>query len=279
MTESGKIVTIEAADEEVGRMIKLVVSDIDGTLLEDGGHELNPELFDVILKLRAAGMQFAAASGRQWASIEAVFEPIKEKIFYLSDNGAYVGMCGRNLFLNPIDRDLIHEMIRDIRAAGLTVLLSGPDQAYMDEDNPEFYRWLTEGYRFQVKQVRDLMQVEDQFIKISAYKKHDVEPATKELREKYGSRLKITISGDMWMDCMASGVNKGEAVKLLQESLGILPEETIAFGDQLNDMEMLKQAYYSFAIGNARPEVKAAARFQADTNVKDGVLKILKLLL
>ena len=117
-------------------MIKLVVSDIDGTLLEDGGHELNPELFDVILKLRAAGMQFAAASGRQWASIEAVFEPIKEKIFYLSDNGAYVGMCGRNLFLNPIDRDLIHEMIRDIRAAGLTVLLSGPDQAYMDEDNP-----------------------------------------------------------------------------------------------------------------------------------------------
>lgn len=279
MTESGKIVTIEAADEEVGRMIKLVVSDIDGTLLEDGGHELNPELFDVILKLRAAGMQFAAASGRQWASIEAVFEPIKEKIFYLSDNGAYVGMCGRNLFLNPIDRDLIHEMIRDIRAAGLTALLSGPDQAYMDEDNPEFYRWLTEGYRFQVKQVRDLMQVEDQFIKISAYKKHDVEPATKELREKYGSRLKITISGDMWMDCMASGVNKGEAVKLLQESLGILPEETIAFGDQLNDMEMLKQAYYSFAIGNARPEVKAAARFQADTNVKDGVLKILKLLL
>ena len=84
MTESGKIVTIEAADEEVGRMIKLVVSDIDGTLLEDGGHELNPELFDVILKLRAAGMQFAAASGRQWASIEAVFEPIKEKIFYTS---------------------------------------------------------------------------------------------------------------------------------------------------------------------------------------------------
>ena len=62
-------------------MIKLVVSDIDGTLLEDGGHELNPELFEVILKLREKGMQFAAASGRQWASIEQVFDPIKEKIF------------------------------------------------------------------------------------------------------------------------------------------------------------------------------------------------------
>ena len=45
-------------------MIKLIVSDIDGTLLRDGGNELNPELFDVILKLRKQGMQFAAATGK-----------------------------------------------------------------------------------------------------------------------------------------------------------------------------------------------------------------------
>lgn len=277
LTECMKIVTIEETEKEA-HMIKLIVSDIDGTLLTDGGHDLNPELFDVILNLRASGMQFAAASGRQWASIEAVFEPIKEKIFYLSDNGAYVGMCGRNLFLHTIDRNLIHEMIEDIRAAGLSVLLGGPNQAYIEGDNEEFYRWLVDGYKFQVKKVADLMKVEDQFIKISAYKKHGVEPATKNLREKYKDRLKIAISGDMWMDCMAVGVNKGEAVKLLQESLNIKPEETMVFGDQLNDLEMMKQAYYSFAVGNARPEVKKAARFQTDTNVRDGVLKILKLL-
>ena len=52
----------------------------------------------------------------------------------------------------------------------------------------------------------------------------------------------------------------------------------MVFGDQLNDIEMLGQAYYSFAVGNARPEVKKAARFLADTNVNDGVLKILRLL-
>ncbi len=259
-------------------MIKLIVSDIDGTLLEDGGHTLNPELLEVIRGLREDGMQFAAASGRQWASIEAVFEPIKEKIFYLSDNGAYVGMCGRNLFLSTIDRDLVHEMIRDIRAEGLIAMLSGPDVVYTDQEDEEFYRWLVEGYKFRVKQVEDLMEVEDQFIKISAYKKSDVEPATAGLRRKYGDRLKITISGDMWMDCMAVGVNKGAAVKLLQESLGISPKETMVFGDQLNDLEMMHQAYYSFAVGNARPEVKEAARFQTDTNTRNGVLKVLKLL-
>lgn len=259
-------------------MIKLVVTDIDGTLLEDGGHELNPELFDTILKLRAAGMQFAAASGRQWASIEAVFDPIKEKIFYVSDNGAYVGCHGRNLILNTIDRELALDMVRDIKAAGLDVLLSGPDVVYMDGDNEEFYQWLVNGYKFQVVRVPDLLEVEDSFIKVSAYRKTDIEGHTAEIREKYRDRLKITISGDMWMDCMALGISKGQAVQQLQESLNIKPEETMAFGDQLNDIEMLGQAYYSFAVGNARPEVKAAARFETDINVRDGVLKILKLL-
>lgn len=260
-------------------MIKLVVSDIDGTLLEDGGHKLNPELFDVILGLRKRGMQFAAASGRQWASIEAVFEPIKEKIFYLSDNGGYVGCCGRNLYLNPIDYDLVMRLAQDIRGEGLDVMLSGPDVVYMDSQDEAFYDWMVNGYKFRVKRVEDVLKVKDDFIKISAYRSTGIEPATERIRAKYGNQLKMTISGDMWLDCMALGVNKGQAVKLIQESLNIRPEETMVFGDQLNDVEMLNQAYYSFAIGNARPEVKAVARFEADINTRDGVLKVLKLLL
>ncbi len=63
-------------------MIKLIASDIDGTLVKDGCHDINPELYDVILKLREKGIQFAAASGRQWVSIESIFDPIKEKISY-----------------------------------------------------------------------------------------------------------------------------------------------------------------------------------------------------
>uniref|UniRef100_UPI0006CF58FB Cof-type HAD-IIB family hydrolase n=1 Tax=Clostridium sp. NkU-1 TaxID=1095009 RepID=UPI0006CF58FB len=260
-------------------MIKLIASDIDGTLVPDGGNELNPELYDVILKLRAKGIQFAAASGRQWLSIESIFEPIKEKVFYLSDNGAYVGLHGRRLYINPIERKTVMDMVQDVRNMdGLDVLICGPDVIYTETDNQEFLDWMVNGYRFHVKQVEDLTRVESEFIKVSVYRKTDVEAHTRTLREKYGDRLKMTLAGDMWLDCMRPGINKGQAVKLLQESLGIKPEETMAFGDQLNDIEMLKQAYYSFAVGNAREEVKAAARFRTDTNVNDGVLKILKLL-
>ncbi|MCI9360105.1 MAG: HAD family phosphatase [Hungatella sp.] len=261
-------------------MIKLIASDIDGTLVTDGTNKVNPEIFEVVLKLKEKGIQFAAASGRQWVSIERLFEPVKERIFYLSDNGAYVGCHGRNLFLNTIDRELALEMVEDIKKEPeLEVMLSGPDVVYMDTKDQEFVDWIIDGYKFQVKLVEDVREVDDRFIKVSAYKKHGVQEATKEIRKKYENRMKVTISGDMWMDCMALGVCKGQAIEVLQKGLDIKPEETMAFGDQLNDVEMLGRAYYSFAVGNARPEVKAAARFQTDTNRNDGVLKILKMLL
>jgi Cof subfamily protein (haloacid dehalogenase superfamily) len=261
-------------------MIKLIASDIDGTLVTDGSNEVNPELFDVILKLRAKGIQFAAASGRQWASIESIFDPIKEKIFYLSDNGAYVGCHGRNLFINTIERQTVMDMVQEVRKTeGLDVMVSGPDVVYLETKDQEFLDWLINGYKFRVQCVEDLTKVDSEFIKVSVYRKSDVEAHTRTLRTEFNDRLKITIAGDMWMDCMKPGINKGQAVKLLQDSLGIKPEETMAFGDQLNDIEMLNQAYYSYAVGNARKEVKDAARFQTDKNVNDGVLKILKLLL
>lgn len=261
-------------------MIKLIASDIDGTLVEDGGHELNPEFFDVILKLREKGIQFAAASGRQWASIEAVFEPIKEKVFYLSDNGAYVGCYGRNLFLNPIDRDTALELIREIRKVpDLEVMAGGPDVVYVDTKDEKFVDWIENGYKFRVRRVEDVTRITDEIIKVSAYKPHGIQEATKGLIAQFGGKLKMTISGDMWMDAMAPGVCKGQAIRTLQENLDIKPEETMAFGDQLNDIEMLESAYYSFAVANAREEVKKAARFQADSNVNCGVLKVLKQLL
>ena len=148
----------------------------------------------------------------------------------------------------------------------------------MDSKNEDLVRWLVDGYKFKLNRVEDLLDLEEPPVKISIYKPDGIEEATRFVFDEFGTELKLACAGDMWMDCMKPGINKGQAVKLLQDSLEIKPEETMAFGDQLNDIEMLEQAYYSFAVGNARPEVKATARFQTDTNVNDGVLKILKLL-
>ena len=258
-------------------MIKLVVSDVDGTLVPDGTSVVNPQLFDVILKLREKGIQVAIASGRPWASIEKAFEPVKEKIFYISNNGAYLGCCGRSLFVTSIDRKILEELILAGRSfPDLAMTYAGENGDYIEDGNDRLYQWLTEGYGFRVTKVNSLLEVNEPCLKLSFYKEHGIEEAGRELFARFKDRLKITIAGDMWMDCMNPSVNKGQAVKCLQESLEILPEETAAFGDQLNDLEMLERAYYSFAVANAREEVRRAARYQADENVKDGVLKVLR---
>lgn len=64
-------------------MIKLIVSDVDGTLVQDGSPSVNPQVFDTILKLREKGIQFVIASGRPWASVEHAFEPVKKRFFML----------------------------------------------------------------------------------------------------------------------------------------------------------------------------------------------------
>lgn len=262
-------------------MIKLIVSDIDGTLVEDGGSGVNPEVFDVILRLkREKGIHFAAASGRQAASIKYAFWPIKDEIFSIAENGSCVGYGEEVLSISPMDQAAAMELIEEIRRTpDLEALVSGEKRAYLESSDKEFCDWVRNSYHFDVENVEDVTKTGDTIIKIAAYRKTAVQKATEGLVAKYSDRMKMTISGDMWLDCMGPEVNKGAAVKQLQERLGVMPEETMAFGDQMNDVEMLRQAYYSFAVGNAREEVKAAARFQADTNVKDGVLKILKLLL
>ena len=84
----------------------------------------------------------------------------------------------------------------------------------------------------------------------------------------------MTISGAYWIDITNEGVNKGVAVTALQEFLGISPEETMAFGDYLNDLELLKRASYSYAMKNAQEEVKQVAFYETkDDNNHNGVLK------
>ena len=69
-------------------MIKLIASDLDGTLLQNGAQELNPEIYDLILALKERGIHFAAASGRQYASERNLFKPIADEISYIAENGA-----------------------------------------------------------------------------------------------------------------------------------------------------------------------------------------------
>lgn len=71
-------------------MIKLIVSDLDGTMLHDHGEELNSEYFEVIRKLKERNILFCAASGRQYESMRKLFYPVQDEIIYITENGAEI---------------------------------------------------------------------------------------------------------------------------------------------------------------------------------------------
>ena len=86
----------------------------------------------------------------------------------------------------------------------------------------------------------------------------------------------MAAAGKEWMDCTAPGSGKGPSVAFLQEYLGISPDETCTFGDNLNDIEMLQNAGLSYAVSNSRPEVRAAAKNTCPPYWENGVLQILR---
>lgn len=262
-------------------MIKLIASDIDGTLVKEGANQLNAEYYEVILKLKEKGIVFTAASGRPYPSIARLFEPIKDDMIFVAENGAYVMCRGQEMSRSVIAGEIVRELIQDVRRIkDCEICLSGDKGVYVESKDSQYLHLLIHEYKNTVIQVDDLLNLKDDFIKLSIYHRENaVKAASEIIMPKWGEQLEVVCAGELWLDCMNFNVNKGEAIKRIQNQLNISKEETMAFGDNLNDIAMLKQAGESYAIGNAREEVKRTAKYIADISENDGVLKILKSLL
>jgi hydroxymethylpyrimidine pyrophosphatase-like HAD family hydrolase len=125
--------------------------------------------------------------------------------------------------------------------------------------------------------VQDLLTVEDEFIKVALCHFDGSEALIyPTINEQFGHSHQVVVSAKIWLDVMNAEASKGAALKHLQETLGFTFEQTMVFGDYLNDLEMLKEAYHSYAMDNAHPKIKEIARFSAPSNREQGVLTVLK---
>lgn len=93
-------------------MIKLIVSDIDGTLVKDGTLDINPEYMDVIRKLTEKGIHFVACSGRQYSSEKQLFAPVKDIISYISDGGTLIRTSEKILKVHTLSDEIWKNMAR-----------------------------------------------------------------------------------------------------------------------------------------------------------------------
>ncbi|MBS4759565.1 MAG: HAD family hydrolase [Clostridium sp.] len=258
-------------------MIKLIVTDLDGTLLTDD--RTLPEDFDEVLdKIRKKDILFCAASGRSWYTIKKLFKNNGEKVFYISDNGAYLtdGKCYEEVNFALTKKQSEAVVSECLKIEGLQVIMCAKDRAYFVSPDSKYLNIINE-YYINYEIVDDYRKIEEQILKIAVY---DPEGSAvngyPKIKDKLEKELIAVVSANNWFDIMNKNVNKGVALRKIQAHFGITRAETMAFGDFNNDIEMLKEAEYSFAMANSNDCVKSAANYEAESNNNFGVTKAIK---
>lgn len=258
-------------------MIKLIASDMDGTLLNDR-KELPADFFAVLDELVKRGIKFTVASGRTYDAVAHLFpEEYRGKLDFICDNGANVIHEGRQVSLTPLDRQTFEQLIRACsNIGGLRVLVCAAKGTYHLDADPEFNAEIARFYKNHFP-CKDLLAVDDTIYKLAVWDSMGTQQHAKPAIDAiFGDRLNVQVSGPVWMDVMAAGVSKGSALMKLGKILNISPEDTMAFGDYYNDMDMLRYARWSFAMENGSPDVKKAAGFLARSNNDSGVTRAIR---
>lgn len=254
-------------------MIRLIASDMDGTLL-DSNRNLPPDFDEMMAKLYEREIYFAVASGRSYATLKEQFQDYLEELIFICDNGAYVVYQQELIGLSLLSKENLGELVQVCRSFDGKMLLCGMQATYHEYFGTEEAEEEINHYYVNQVLVEDNAAVEDGVFKIALYdEKGSEEHAYPILKKQFGNRFTMQISGKNWIDIMNADVNKGTALRMIQERMGILPEETMAFGDYMNDYELLQQAKESFAMANAHPQLKKVAAHIAKSNDEQGVME------
>lgn len=263
-------------------MIKLIASDIDGTLIKDSTPDLYPEMVQAIRSLKEKKILFCAASGRQYASIKNVFRDVADDIAYIAENGAHIRYEGKDISVTPMNRGYAEEIMKMLRPyyGECETVISTANGSLVESKSQEFIDLLTYGYHNSFRLVEDVLAEDAEIIKIAVYRKGSIRSLGEGvLIPAWQDKVKCCMAGDEWVDFMDASVDKGNALQILQNYLGITKEETMAFGDNNNDIGMMLAAGRSYAVENAVREVKEAAGNICPGYVHKGVYKIIKNLL
>lgn len=255
-------------------MIKFIASDMDGTLL-NSKRKIDDEFFDLIQTLEDKKIIMAFASGRNLHSLKnLVPKEIENKIMYIANNGAQIIYKGEEIYRNTISLEYISEinsMIKDIK--NIKKLIYSDNKAYCDSlINVIGARIIGYNQRY----IKDITNISSEPTKYSLISEHSTQEKILKALEPLKDKLTIVPSGKNIIDIMNKDVNKGTAIKYIQDNFNILYEETMAFGDYLNDMEMIENAYYSYAMINGHQLLKEKARFIAGHHDKKGVINGIK---
>lgn len=247
-------------------MIRLIACDIDGTLIKKENGNIDERLFDLIKKFHKKGILFVPSTGRQFYNLTQIFAPVKDIITYVPENGAVIIHNGEEFFKAVLNINMVKNIAKNILdTPDVEIFLGSVHTSYILPKTKEFLDHVQNSIANKVDIVSSLDELPDDIVQISMCFKDKVDNNLikhflKDI-DNPNDKLRHSKSGINWYDITKKGVHKGSSIQMLQKHLGISPEETIAFGDNYNDIEMLKNAGISYAMENAHDDIKNVAKY------------------
>jgi len=239
--------------KRMNAMIQLIASDIDGTLLQKGEKTIPEEVFREIHRLRQKGILFCPASGRQYTSLRRLFAPVAEEVPFLCENGAIVygvGSPGPVLSKTVMDREKALTLARAIQAhPDFEVLISGADTSYLLPKGPEILPLIRDRTGNNTVCLRRLEEMPEDILKVSCYSPKGTAWAESVFLPWPEGGFQAAVAGDRWLDFTVA--DKGAGLAGLCRGLDIPLENVMAFGDNYNDLPMLRLVGRPYLMENA----------------------------
>jgi len=252
------------------------VSDVDGTLFHPGDIGISVRTIEMIKKLGEYGILFCAASGRQHYNLQNLFREVKNNISYICENGAVAYHKGIQIYKSPIEKDIAFEIIEELLSGGrYDLMISTVDTSFLMTQRDEFESFVRHDVKNHAVRIDEANEIDDDILKISAFKKNSAEEMMAELGGRWGNiSIKSAISGASWLDFNCA--DKGRALEEIKLSMGIKKDQIIVFGDNYNDLQMFDAAGTAYAMSSSKDEIKKKADFVTDS-VEDVIDQIFEI--
>lgn len=261
--------------------VKIIAVDMDGTFLNEDKKYNKARFLKQYQQLQQRGIHFVVASGNQLSTLKNYFPEIAHQIAFVSENGAYVMDAEEEVSFAHFSSDLVERMRTQIAERyASSLILCGKQGAYIDHAVPEKNLEKLNKYFKSLQQLPDLTQVQDHICKVTLdTRDYDFAELCEDLQWcdfiADGS-VKMVSSGFGFIDLIVPNRHKAHGLQLLQQRWKVSNDQVLAIGDNYNDLEMVKQSGYGFAVANAVDELKQAASFVTEkSNQQEAVLDVI----
>ena len=241
---------------------RIVASDLDGTLL-DTNHQLSEFSKETLSALHQAGFTFVFATGRHHVDVSGIRQSVGIPAYMITSNGARVhDQNDQVMFSKNVPCEYVQPVIDMISSdQQIFIHLYQDDKWLVDKEDQQLAKFHNQS-GFSYTHFDPLRAPTESIAKIFVtHPKHDHDHLVileDKLRHQFGHVLTIEFSTPWCLEIMAANVSKGRALEAVAKSLNLKLDNCIAFGDGMNDVEMLKMAGKGLVMATSHYKVKAA---------------------